>query len=62
MKLVTFTLISLLTLLSCVNTPMQTRYARDELYCWFKDDAGRWTEHGLANECPIDAPLGGPTR
>lgn len=63
MKLATFTL-TLLLMTSCVNSPnaVQTRYARDNLYCWYKDDMGRWTDHGLASECPEDAPLGGPTQ
>jgi hypothetical protein len=60
MKLITFTLLLTLGCASTTNIS-ETRYGRDEIYCWYKDVDGRWIEHGLASECPSDAPKGGPT-
>lgn len=50
-----------LFLIACTQTNATLdRWARDELYCWYKNDNGQWVERGLASECPIGASAGGP--
>ena len=49
-----------LLIAACMNNPYATlrNYKRDDLFCWYRGDSGKWKIVGKQNMCPKNASYG----